>query len=79
MQADSIAVLKVYTLTEIGSQMLQVSMLSIFPVFPLIPKTFPSGPALCLARSSVTTLTTSAPQLVASVRGMTSKALARAL
>jgi hypothetical protein len=55
-------------------------MSSILPVFPLMPHIIPEpSDGECLARSSVKTRTTSAPQFYAKVLGITSKAPARAL
>jgi len=55
-------------------------MSSILPVLPLMPHIMPEpSEAACLARNSVRTRTTSAPQFWAKVLGMTSKAPARAL
>lgn len=78
IHADSIAVLKVWSLTATGSQISFSYMFAIFPVSPSIPNIKPPSTA-CLALSSVIVRTTSEPQLAARVRGMTSIAPARAL
>jgi len=55
-------------------------MSSILPVFPFIPHIMPEpSEGACLARNSVKTRTTSAPQFWARVLGITSKAPANAL
>jgi len=61
MQEDSIAVLKVYSLTTTGSQMFFSFISAISPKLASIPKNFPSG-FECFDLNSVSTFTTLAPQ-----------------
>mmetsp|Transcript_23918 Transcript_23918/g.73796 ORF Transcript_23918/g.73796 Transcript_23918/m.73796 type:complete len:226 (+) Transcript_23918:96-773(+) len=75
----SMAVLIVWIFTAYGSQICGPSsdaMSQTLPVSPSMPHVGPS--VCCLARSSVKTRITFAPQLLASVRGMTSIASATA-
>ena len=67
------AVLITWNFTAIGSQMFTIDMSVIFLALPSIPKVELPLSA-CLALSSVMILTTSIPQFVARVLGMTSKA-----
>ena len=71
----SMAVFIVCNLTESGSQTPSSFMSTNTPLHPSTPQVAPS-PAACLARSSVTSRTTGAPQLCASTRGITSSAAA---
>ena len=64
------AVFIIWFFTAIGSQMFWIDMSDIFREFPSIPKVeFPLS--ACLALSSVIILTTSIPQFVAKVFGIT--------
>lgn len=63
----------IWSFTAMGSQTLHSAISLIFLLLPSIPKFWFPGWE-CLARSSVMILTTSIPQLVAKVLGMTSRA-----